>query len=68
MESKAYRADWFKTINDYKLIEISTINSWFIIDFEVPDGKEKEWREEFSTYKYVYGATFNYGFKSMLIQ
>jgi len=68
MESIDYQADWFKTMNDYKLTEVTTIYSWFIIDFEVPDGKEKEWMEKFKTHKFVNGVASNYGYQSMLIQ
>ena len=68
MENKVYQTDWFKTMNDYKLTEITTIYSWFIVGFEVPDGKEREWIEKFNTYEFVYGATLNYGFQSMLIE
>ena len=68
MENITYRTDWFKTMNDYKLTEVTTVNGWFIIDFEVPDGKEREWMEKFNTYEFVSGATFNFGFQSMIIQ
>ena len=68
MEYKAYQADWFKIMSDYKLTEITTVYSWFIAVFEVPDGKEREWVEKFNTYEFVYGATLNYGFQSMRIQ
>ena len=68
MENTTYRTDWFQTMNDYKLIEITTVHGWFIIDFEVPDGKEKEWMEKFNTHEFVSGATFNSGFQSMIIQ
>ena len=68
MENKAYQADWFKTMNDYKITEIVNIYRWFIIDFEVPDGKEREWIEKFSTHKFVSDASFNYGYQSMIIE
>ena len=68
MENITYRTDWFKTMNDYKLAEITTVHGWFIIDFEVPDGKEREWMEKFNTYEFVSGTTFNFDFQSMIIQ
>jgi len=68
MENKDYQADWLKFMKDYKFFEGETNWAWFMIDFEVPDGKEKEWIEKFNTYESVIGATFNYGSQSMLIQ
>ena len=68
MENKDYQADWLKFMNDYKFFEGQTNWAWFMIDFEVPDGKESEWIEKFKTYESVIGATFNYGYQSMLIQ
>ena len=68
MENKDYQSDWLKFMNDYHFFEGQTNNAWFMIDFEVPDGKEKEWIEKFKTYQSVIGAAFNYGFQSMLIQ
>ena len=68
MENKDYQVDWLKFMNDYKFFEDQTNFAWFMIDFEVPDGKEKEWIEKFNLYKSVIGATFNYGYQSMLIQ
>ena len=65
MENKAYQTDWFKFMNDYKLTEVTTVYSWFLIDFEVPDGKEREWMEKFNKYEFVYGANLNSGFRSM---
>jgi len=68
MENKDYQADWLKFMNDYNFFEGQTNWAWFMIDFEVPDGKEKEWIEKFNTYDPVIWATFNYGYQSMIIQ
>ena len=68
MENRDYQADWLKFMNDYHFFEGQTNWAWFMIDFEVPDGKEGEWIEKFNTYESVIGATFNYGYQSMLIQ
>jgi len=68
MDNKNYQADWIKFMSDYKFFEGHTDLAWFMIDFEVPDGKEKEWIEKFTTYESVIGASFNYDDKSMLIQ
>jgi hypothetical protein len=65
MENKDYQADWLNFMGDYHFFEGQTNWAWFMIDFEVPDGKEKEWIEKFSTYEFVIGATFNYGYKKM---
>ena len=68
MENKDYQADWLKFMDDYNFFEGQTNWAWFMIDFEVPDGKEQEWIEKFNTYESVIGAAFNYGSQSMLIQ
>jgi hypothetical protein len=65
MENKGYQTDWLKFMTDYKFFEGNTHHAWFMIDFEVPDGKEKEWIEKFKTYEFVIGATLNSGFGSM---
>ncbi|MDR2146995.1 MAG: hypothetical protein LBE91_11100 [Tannerella sp.] len=65
MENKDYQADWLKFMNDYEFFEGNTHQAWFMIDFEVPDGKESEWIEKFMTYEFVIGATFNQGYGSM---
>jgi hypothetical protein len=65
MGNKDYQADWLKFMSDYNFFEGQTNNAWFMIDFEVPDGKEKEWIEKFKTYQSVIGATFNYGYQRM---
>ena len=68
MDNKDYQVDWLKFMDDYNFFEGQTNWAWFMIDFEVPDGQEKEWIEKFYTYESVIGATFNYGYQSMLIQ
>ena len=65
MENKDYQTDWLKFMNDYEFFEGNTHQAWFMIDFEVPDGKEREWIEKFNTYEYVVWATFNHGYGSM---
>jgi hypothetical protein len=68
MENKDYQVDWLDFMSDYNFFEGQTNWAWFMIDFEVPDGKEQEWIEKFNTYESVIGATFNYGYQSMIIQ
>jgi hypothetical protein len=65
MENKDYQADWLKFMNDYKFFEGNTHHAWFMIDFDVPDGKEREWIEKFKTYESVIWATLNHGYGSM---
>jgi hypothetical protein len=68
MENKDYQADWLEFMDEYNFLEGATDSAWFMIDFEVPDGKEKEWIEEFNACESVMGATFHYGSQRMLIQ
>ena len=68
MENKNYQADWLKFMNDYNFFEGQTNWAWFMIDFEIPDGKEQEWIEKFYTYESVTAVTFNYGYQRMVIE
>jgi hypothetical protein len=61
MENKNYQADWIKSMNDYKLSKNG--NSYIL--FQVPDGKEREWKTKFEDYEFAESVFFNYGYRMM---
>jgi hypothetical protein len=65
MANRNYQADWLRFMSDYNFFEGNTHQAWFIIDFEVPDGREKKWIEKFNSHKSVLWATRGYGFREI---
>ena len=65
MHNRRYQADWLDFMRRYSFFEGNTHQAWFIVDFQVPDGKEEEWIERFNSYEFVLWATRNYGFRGI---
>jgi hypothetical protein len=61
MKNKDYQDDWFKSMNDYKLVEnLIYDHSGYVIHFRVSEGTEKQWESEFKKYEFVEWAELNY--------
>ena len=67
MEKKENQADWLKTMSDYNLYEWNRYAIWhgFTINFEVPEGTEKEWVAKFEKYEIVKSASLGGQYQSM---
>ena len=69
MHNKDYQEDWFKTMNDYQLVENNSEydygdgvqhGSGYIINFCIPEGTGKHWEEKFMEYNFVRWAEMSY--------
>jgi hypothetical protein len=59
IKNKDYQADWFKTIEEYQLVEITDFGEYYI-HFMVPEGTEKEWKAKFEEYDFVESVELSY--------
>jgi hypothetical protein len=61
IKNKEYQSDWLESMDFLKLKEqTDSETSGCIIFFHVPEGKEKEWENNFEEYDFVEWAELNY--------
>jgi hypothetical protein len=65
MKNKEYQADWLETMSNYKLVEYNFSYHLYNICFQVPEGKEKEWKAKFEMSDLVNWADLNYEYRMM---
>ena len=53
MKNKAYQADWFKTMDDYKLVERVDERFGYFIRSQIPEKSENLWESKFKEYEFV---------------
>ena len=53
MNNKAYQADWFKTMNEYKLVERVEERFGYFIRFKIPEKTENLWESKLNEYDFV---------------
>ena len=59
IKNRDYQVDWFKTIDEYQLIEINEYGE-YDIHFWVIEGTEKEWKAKFEEYDFVESVELSY--------
>jgi len=67
MKNLDYQTDWFKSMNDYKLVEYdfeedsdNIYGPGHIIVFQIPEGTGKHWEAKFMEYDFVRWAEMSY--------